>query len=193
MNPRLTAVLVLLLAALAGSIWYFDITTPAKKVDPNEATIFALKAEDVQRIEVTDPTRTTAIERGTDGTWSITAPQAGESDSRRVDDTIARLAKLMAIRKVDQPGDLGQFGLAGPVQHIVLKMKDATPYDLSIGGKTPDGANLYVKRADQDIVYVVPNYLLGDVVTWVNTPPKPQPTATPLAATPGIPAGLPKP
>ena len=194
MNTRLTAALLVLLVALAGSIWYFDLTTPAKKVDPNEATVLALKAEDVVRLEVTDPTRSTALERGDNGTWTITAPQAGESDSRRIEDAIGRLSKLVATRKVDQPGDLSQFGLAVPVSHIILKMKDGTSYDLSIGGKTPDGANLYIKRADQDIVYVTPNYLLGDVITWVNTPPRPQPTITPLPpASPAIPAGLPKP
>ena len=193
MNMRLTGGLLALLIALAASIWYFDVTTPAKKIDPNEAIVFALKPEDVARLDIVDPARSTVVERVDGGTWTITAPQAGEADSRRIDDAIGRIAKLVATRKVDQPGDLGQFGLAVPTSHIVLKMKDGAAYDLAIGARTPDGANLYVKRADQDPVYVAPNYLLGDVIGWVNTPPKPQPTASPSAPPIMIPAGPPKP
>ena len=107
MQFRVTAALVALFALLAGAVSYFDLTGPAPSTTPTvESTVFDLPAADVARVTVTESGKSATVERTGDGTWQIVAPTTEPADSSRIDDTVGRLAKLNATRKLEGAGDL---------------------------------------------------------------------------------------
>jgi hypothetical protein len=191
MNSRPTAILVVLFCLLAGAVWFFELRTPATaKTDPGQSPVFDLKAEDVTRVEVTDQGKTAAVER-TDDKWRLVQPSTDEGDSRRIDDTIGRIAKLTANRKLDDASDLAGYGLVDPSTRLEIKMKDGSSQELLIGSKTPDQSAYYVKRGDSPAVFVAPSFSLSDAIRWPSDPPKPRPTATPLPLSPAPPLPVP--
>jgi hypothetical protein len=179
MQFRLTAALVAIFAVLVGAVSYFGLTEPAAKTTPTvQSAVFDLPAGDVARVVVMEAGKTAAVERKQDGTWQIVAPTTEPADSRRVDDTVSRLAKLSASRKLEGAGDLAAYGLAQPSAEIELTLKDGTTRGLLVGAKTPDNTSYYVKPSDANAVYVVSTLTIGDLTRWLSEPPKPRPTPT---------------
>jgi len=189
LNFRFTLAMVAVLVVLGGVVWYTELRNgPAPAPTPNgQATVLDLNSADVTKFEVDAGSAKAVVERGSDNVWRLTAPQPGEADNTTVDSTVSRLAKLNATRKLDSPGNLGDYGLASPTTKLMLTTKDGNTSELDLGAKTPDSSSYYVKLPSQDAVYVVSSFAIGDVTTWPTTPPKPKPTATPLPSTPPTP------
>lgn len=192
MNFRLTQALVVVFVLLAGGVWYTELRNgPATPTPPaGQATVLDLNSQDVTKMEVDVGSQRTALERGSDGVWRVTEPQPGEADNTTVDSAASRLAKLIASRKIESPGSLGDYGLANPTTKLRLTTKDGTVNEVQIGAQTPDKSAYYVKKANADTVYVVSSFTIGDVTNWAATPPRPRPTPTP-APVPSAPAGGP--
>ena len=77
---------------------------------------------------------------------------------------------------------LGDFGLDQPTAEITVKAKQGT-YVLQVGGRTPDSAGVYVRKADGQDVYVITAAVLeGQVLAQLEKPPVPVPTPSPVAA-----------
>jgi hypothetical protein len=191
MQFRVTAALVALFALLAGAVSYFGLTGPAPSTTPTaESIVFDLPAADVARVTVTEAGKSATVERTGEG-WQIVAPTTEPADSRRIDDTVTRLAKLNATRKLEGAGDLAAYGLAQPSAQIALTMRDGTTRELLVGAQTPDQSSYYVKPADATAVYLVPTFTIGDLTRWLSEPPRPRPTTTavPLPQVPTKPAG----
>ncbi len=180
--------LLLLFAVLAAGVWWFELREPPKPAaSTTSIPISDVKPEDVMRIEVVDAGKTVVVERTENG-WRLTAPDVSEADTLRVGDLLNRLGRANATRKLDNVGELGQYGLAQPASRVTLTRRDATVTTLLVGGKSPDGASTYVKLQESADVLVAPSFVVSDLARIVSDPPKLRPTPTALSA-PTTPVG----
>ena len=186
MQFRVTAALVAIFAILAAGVTYFDLTGPVPSGTPTVApsVIVDVPLNMVTYAEVSEGGKTAAVARKDETTWEMVSPSPEPADQRRVEDAVGRIAKLNAIRKIEDPGDLSAYGLAQPPIRIELRLSGSTR-ELLVGNKTPDNSAYYVKTADAGTVYTVSSFAIGEMTRWLTDPPKPRPTPTPMpAATP---------
>lgn len=190
MQFRVTAALVALFTILVAAVTYFDLGAPVPSGTPTVAptTVLDVPIAEIAHAQVTDAGKSAAVSRKDESSWEIVAPAAEPADSRRVEDALGRIAKLNATRKLDDPGDLGAYGLAQPTIEVELRLKDGSSRKLLVGAKTPDSSSYYVKTPDAASVYVVSSFAVSEMTRWVAEPPRPRPTPTALAL-PTKPAG----
>lgn len=186
MNFRLTLTMVAVFVVLAGAVWYTELRNgpPPPATPTGQASVLNLDSANITKIEVEDQGKRAAVQRGDDNVWRLTEPQPGEADNTTVNSTASQLAKLNATRKLESPGNLGDYGLANPSTKLRLTTKDGGSSEIDVGAKTPDSSAYYVKLAGQDPVYVVSAFTISGVTKWTTDPPKPRPTATPIPASP---------
>jgi hypothetical protein len=192
LNFRLTAGLVVVFALLAGGVWYTELRGGPRTPTPpaGQAVMFDWNATDMTKMEVEADGKRTVVERGGDNVWRLTEPQPGEADNTIVDSAAGRMAKLIATRKLDNPGNLADYGLNAPTTKIGLTTRDGASAQLLIGAQTPDKNAYYVKKASEDPVYVVSTFTIADLTKWASEPPRPRPTPTALPTVPA-PTGSP--
>ncbi len=94
--------------------------------------------------------------------WKLTKPTEENADEKTLQDLLAQLSHLRAVRVADYPaGDLGPFGLAAPEVTATVKMgADAAKLALLIG-KEADAAtgDRYAMAAGGKAVVVIPAVL----------------------------------
>lgn len=124
------------------------------------------------------------IENMTTTVWTLTAPIQSDADPS-VGSVASSLQKLEATSVVTDTSNLAQFGLDKASFTVTSTFSDTahTKRTLVIGGPTFTGDGYYVKPQDANKVYVVSNTTLEPIRTWLTTPPKVQPTSTPLPIT----------
>jgi len=93
--------------------------------------------------------------------WSITKPIATAADAVTVDALVRDLTELKRGRDLTQTAnkkdeDLVLFGLDKPRIEVTLTLSDGTSQSLTIGKKNSYDDTLYVKRAKEDHILVVP-------------------------------------
>lgn len=117
--------------------------------------------------------------------WVLTAPIQGDADPVAAGNEASSLQNLQATSVITSPSDLSQFGLARQGMTVTLTFSDTkrTQRILLVGNPTFDGSNYYVKVKDGKDVYAVSNTTIEPLRTWLTTPPKAQPSPTPLQVT----------
>lgn len=196
MSFRTTAVLLIVLALLAGTVYAVGGTssaTPTPVGGPSKQLLSFLSS-DSRELSVVGGGKTTIVAQGGDGKWTLKQPEEGPADEVRVQSMISRLASLSSTRTIDSPGNLADFGLATPKAEAKITLQDGKSYSLLVGDETPDKSGYYVKLPDATSVEVVQDLIGSDLMGMLTNPPKPTPTPTPLAplATP-TPATTPSP
>jgi hypothetical protein len=186
LNYRLTVGLVVVFALLAAGVWYTELRGGPRTPTPpaGQAVMFDWNITDLTKMEVEADGKRTVVERGSDNVWRLTEPQPGEADNTIVDSAAGRMAKLIATRKVDNPGNLADYGLNDPKTKIGLTTRDGGGAQLLIGAQTPDRNAYYVKKADGEPIYVVSTFTIADLTRWASEPPRPRPTPTQLPIPP---------
>src|SRR5690349_13816047 len=105
-----TAALVAVLAGLVGYIYYLD-RAPSDTESAKEKPFAAVKAEDIEELQITAGEETTRLTK-TGDSWSIVEPVQAEADTAEVTSLTGSLASLEVGRVVDEkPADLKGFGL----------------------------------------------------------------------------------
>ncbi len=188
MKPRNTLILAAVFIALFGYVWFVELpktseqlATPTKPVP----VVFQLKAQDVKSIQVRDlrQPRLVQLSRTANG-WQVEQPVAKAGDSNAIEGTLGQLATLQATRVLTDVTDLAPFGFVTPTLEARLVMSDTTPYAITVGNKTPDGASYYITYTGDKKVFVVNSTTIDQLVAWLGAPPY-EPTPTPTeAATP---------
>lgn len=138
------------------------------------------------QLEVVSNTQRTALrQEGDTGVWDIVAPEEALADGFVLRSVAESLTNLLATTMLTETSDLSQFQLDDPQLTVTAVFSATTPVTrtLQIGSATFDGAGYYVKTPDKPSVYVVSNSVIEPLRSWPSTPPKAQPTATPLPMT----------
>jgi hypothetical protein len=95
------------------------------------------------------------VEKGKDGTWSITSPTRDKARSDIVGMVLRSLAALRCSGFADSTVTGTSSGLDADTTAVVVKMNDGTSYSIHIGATTP--ANQSYTRKDGDpMIYLVP-------------------------------------
>jgi hypothetical protein len=152
-----TLILVVVLAALGGYIYFVDSTRPAGGVEEKDK-VFIVEAEKIEEITVTAENDTTTL-RKTDGTWKISAPVAADADANEVSGLTSAIAGLEVNRVVEEnAANLADYGLAEPRIKVAFKGEGGAAGELHIGDKTPTSSDMYAVRPGEKRVFLVPAF-----------------------------------
>jgi hypothetical protein len=151
-------------------------------------TVWNLSAGTTQGLVVQSPTGTVALQI-VNNQWQLTAPTNEPASQFQVGAAADQLKNLQATQVITAPADLAQYGLNSPVLTVTLVISGVTPPEnrLLVGSSTIEGGSYYVQVAGQPYVYVVLNTLIEQLRSWLTTPPKAEPTPTPLVVASPVP------
>ncbi len=185
---RTTIILFIVLIVLGGAAIFLSNNSSVNTAGVPTAvpTVYVWQEPNpVVAMDVVSGTGKVSLTRNLSTTvWMLTAPIQFEADPA-VGDVASSLQNLAATSVVTDTSNLAQFGLDKTSFTITSTFSDTkrTKRILLIGGPTFSGDSYYVKPQDTNKVYVVSNTTLEPIRTWLTTPPKLQPTATPLPIT----------
>jgi len=167
--------MVIVFVLLAVGVALLQKTSPGAAED---ATVYVVSVNDtdVQRLDVQTADGSAGFVRADPLGWKF-ADSGADADLSRVSSVVNRLAKLRSSAKVQNPGDLAQYGLSPATETAVLTMKDGTDVRILIGSKTPNDAAYYAMAQGKNEVHTINTLLVGDVEKLVTQPPVPSPTA----------------
>jgi len=159
MTARGTALLVVLLATLAGYLWVVE-RRPAPAFPAEPAPLLAVPTAAVARVELVEGERRTTAVRGERG-WTDAAGRPWSQDP--VSDLLAALGALRPLATVDpDPATPGDYGLGPGGRRLELAAADGRPLlALELGERNPAWTGLYARRAGEPAVLLV-----GGVLAW---------------------------
>ena len=186
MNVRMTIVLAVLCAAVAGYLYW--VPAPASDtaaVDAPKITITNTDSKAVFEVKVSkNDGSAVQVARKTDG-WQIVAPKQLSGDNIVIGPAVAAVAHLSATSVITPTSsDLSGYGLVPPQFTVVTLDKDQKPIDtLMIGTRNPSGGARYVQHMGDAKVYLVNDGSLDTIEGWFTTLPI-EPTPLPDVKTP---------
>ena len=182
MNPRMTLILAIILAILAGYAYW--LSRENNEQDPVDAQtdrpIYETEYSeyDVVELEVAGRPGTVHFAR-TEETptqdWARLLPtplRPGELDQVRVNGAAVRMAQLTASQLITNVTDLVQYGLDTPALTVTLTISNGQKITLYAGSETPVGGNRYLRLAkDPASVYLVFGFAVDDLRSLIENPP----------------------
>jgi hypothetical protein len=186
---RTTIILLVVLVALAGLAFFVNRggNTPSPLTTPTTNTVYVWQeTSPIVAIQVVSATGSVSLTKNTETTvWSIREPISDTADPIIVGNLVDTLQNLSAQSELTGTTDLAEFGLAGQPLSVTFTFSstDGMQRTLLIGDASPDGSTYYVKRADTPNVFLVSNFTLEPLRSWLTMPPKAQPTPTPIPVT----------
>jgi hypothetical protein len=159
MNPRSTAILALVVAALGAFLYFYEIRGQEERAEAEEAAkrVFpGIAADQIDAIAlVASGGQWVRLERDEER-WRIAEPVRFPADAIRADSLASSLASLSSEAVFEEPEPLEEYGL-GPDPSVRLWVGDVE-HTLHVGDKTPVGGNTYVKTGAGAQVYAVKSY-----------------------------------
>lgn len=123
--------------------------------DLRERRVLEFDTPAVRRIEVDVPGGKAQLVRS-EGEWLMSRPVAGPANERTVSELLAAMSGLRAERFRTDPLAEEVYGLAHPRGRITLELQGRDePVALVVGGKSPSGEMVGVRRAGDEAVAVV--------------------------------------
>ena len=159
MTARGTALLVALLATLAGYLWVVERRpAPASPAEP--APLLTVPAAAIARVELVEGERRLTAVRGERG-WTDAGGHSWSPGP--VSDLLAALGALRPLATVDpDPATPGDYGLGPGERRLELADADGRPLlALELGERNPAWTGLYARRAGEPAVL-----LIGGVLAW---------------------------
>lgn len=189
---RTSLILLVILAALAGVVYFLQLRSGSSSSPEEEAKqILKVQEKDVTALSVTSGDKRVEIARQ-DDKWVLKEPSGKEADQARIDVMVSRVADLRASRVVvDKADNLATYGLDKPSVTLRIVTKDQT-YEVLLGQQNPDKSGYYARLGQGDKVYLISSYLVEDVKRLAEEPPIAKPTPTPEPTLP-VPTPLPSP
>lgn len=181
MSFRLTAILMVMLALLAGTAYAVERTKPKAEKPPTNY-LYKFKYEDISRIDLAVSGKTLCVREkqvGDSSAWVFC--DAGAADADTV--SASNIQLIMSGPAYDRPvvageaatAKLADYGLAKPPISATITLKDGRTHTALLGDKTPDGKFHYAKNADSDTIYLVDKVWGDELTRVVNNPPVKQP------------------
>ncbi len=180
MRLRDSLTLVVILAAIAGLFWFFNLRgdddTPS---NPTNIELYRLVSDDLASVKVTTADGDVLMVRE-EGSWQVVSEGSSQTaDQGRMNGYILALAAVIAESIIDEaPTELAQFGLDPPGATIEVSDGENTR-TIFIGGTSPVQSVDYAMVPDRPEVFLIsPSW--GQIArTIIENPPLPAPTPTP--------------
>jgi hypothetical protein len=160
MNPKTTAVLFAIAAALAAFVYFYEIKGEQARLDAKaaekrlfpdveqaEITSIALRVSDAPEIQ---------LERR-DDRWWIVAPIEFAADTFAADGIASAITQLMSESVIEDPQAHDVYGFRKDGAEVRFALGDLEK-TLRIGSATPVGSNSYALVGGDDRVYTVASY-----------------------------------
>jgi hypothetical protein len=160
MNPKTTAVLFAIAAALAAFVYFYEIKGEQARLDAKAAekrlfpdveqaqiTSIALRVSDAPEIQ---------LERR-DDRWWIVAPIEFAADTFAADGIASAITQLMSESVIEDPQAHDVYGFRKDGAEVRFALGDLEK-TLRIGSATPVGSNSYALVGGDDRVYTVASY-----------------------------------
>ncbi len=162
MTARGTALLVALLATLAGYLWVVELGS-RRAAPPTAAEappLLRVPPAAVARVELAEGERRVTAVRGERG-WTDAAGHPWSEGA--ISDLLAALGALRPLTTVDpDPAVPGDYGLGQGARRLELAAADGRPLlALELGERNPAWTALYARRAGEPAVLLV-----GGVLGW---------------------------
>ena len=155
-RARHTFVYLLLLAAIAGYFYYFEIIKPQQKSASERIATkaFHFAIDQITGLEVLvrggKPLRLAK-----DGRWRMVEPITSEVDEAELNGLVSTLESLRNDRQVVASGDdLQPFGLQQPALAVRFKVGEVW-HELLLGDQNPVGDAYYAKTGEHAAVFLI--------------------------------------
>ncbi len=162
MKPGRLLIAAVLLAGLAGALWWSNRDEKAKEGKPAADAppkILEIKPDAVKQIDIKRRDgESTSVRFNDKGKWEITSPKPLVADATAVAQLTSALSNLTSDRLVDANAtDLAGYGLAPALLEVDVATKDGKTTQLLIGEATPTGSNVYAKLGGDPRLFTMPN------------------------------------
>jgi ribosomal protein L12E/L44/L45/RPP1/RPP2 len=172
MKPKGLLIAVVLLAVLAGAIWYSNkrqAATPAKSATDTTSKLLTIPADQFQEIRIRKLTGEVQDLKLEDGKWRLVEPKPLPADQDAVTSMVTSLSALTADKTIeDNATDLKAYGLDIPTLEITITKKDGKTAGIAIGDATPTSSGSYAKLPESARVYTVATFVKTGLDKTVN-------------------------
>lgn len=161
MKPRGLLIAVVVLAVLAGAIYWSNKHKPAEENKTADAgpKILAVATDQIRQIEIKRKDGENTVLRKVNGTWEITSPTPLRADQDVANSLASSLNSLSADRLVEEKaGDLGQYGLTAPATEVIVTETSGKTMDLQIGDEVPTGSGYFAKLGKDSRIFSLASY-----------------------------------
>jgi hypothetical protein len=172
MSTRGLLASVVLLAALAGIVWW-SVTNDRQddaggKGSKDNPKLVSVKDEDVTKLEIQRRDGESVVLQRDKNGWAMQSPKAVHTDTEAVAGVVSTMTGLTWDRLVeDKGGDPGQFGLSQPALQVSVTGKDGKRTTLQVGDDTPAGGAWFAKLdGDPRIFSISGGVKAGVDKTW---------------------------
>src|ERR1035437_3259943 len=149
MRPRGLLIATVLLAVLAGGVWWSNKQMAAEEAKPKtdtSTTAKILAVPDDQIAQLTLKRRdgeAIVLKRNASNKWEMLQPKPYHVDNDAVSGITGALSSLNGDQVVEEkPASLAPFGLTAPSFELTIAKKDGKSQKVSIGDDTPAGGDV---------------------------------------------------
>ena len=166
MNPRTTAILFALAAALGAFLYFYELAgeEERRRTEEAEKQVYPeIAADDVSDVWLrTTDDRDAHARRGDDARWQLVEPIAFPGDGSALDGMAAALAQMTSDGEIESPQALAVYGLGDGAASVRFRAGGAD-HELALGNKTPVGQNSYVSPDGSGRVLMVPTWRVNSL------------------------------
>jgi ribosomal protein L12E/L44/L45/RPP1/RPP2 len=172
MKPKGLLIAVVLLAVIAGAIWWSNkkqAATPAKSATDTSSKLLTIPADQFQEIRIKKLTGEVQDLKLVDGKWRIVEPKTLAADQDTVTSMVSSLSALTADKTIEESAtDLKPYGLDVPTLDITITKKDGKTAGVIVGDATPTNSGNYAKAPDSSRVYTIASFVKTGLDKSVN-------------------------
>ncbi|HEX8312416.1 MAG TPA: DUF4340 domain-containing protein [Chthoniobacteraceae bacterium] len=164
MKLKNTLILLLLAAVIFAFIALYEKHQPTTQEARERAgRVVQMDRDEVKEISIKNAETKIELRKGENNVWTLNEPVKDRADSMAINQlfTTAESLKHDAVigdGKGGEKDQLKEFGLANPEIRVKFTGGEK-PVELLLGKDAAVEGKIYVKRADDDAVYVIPNEL----------------------------------
>lgn len=165
MNPRSTAILLLLAAALGAFVWFYEIEGEAgrKAAEDAEKRLFTgLEADDVQWVEMTSTDGVAVRAERSEGSWELVAPLRFPGEATAWDGIAAALTATTHEDTFDDPQPASVYGLGDGAEELRFGTASGD-HSLRLGSDAPMGGRTYAAVGGDERVHTVASWRAGSL------------------------------
>lgn len=157
MNPRRIALLFVVVAALGGYLFFYEL--PKAEREAQKDKLVDVAQEDITGVELDFPDRKIVLEK--DGeTWKLVQPIEAQADDAAMQSLLLALVNAEVQRSLDEmPKDLAPFGLDRPNPTVKLAVAKGSVPPIHVGTQTKIGQKTYVRLGDEPKLLLTPSNL----------------------------------
>ncbi len=147
---------IILIPLLIGTILLLSKQPPAEEEEKETDLILLEHAQEyVKTISLDVGGKQTTI-RFEDGDFSVdTIPERVPLDSSAVAELMGELEQVKAIRSIEEPKALEDYGLETPVSTVHVDYSDGQEATILLGNEAPGELGTYLKLAEDETIYLV--------------------------------------